>query len=75
MGRFLPLRSRLSCGVLLDFGVPNLERDTELVGVLKQKVWFNLQKVLRISSKSVPDCTMWRTYLNILLVAAAVGVM
>ena len=43
MGRFRPLRSRLSCGVLLDFGVPNLERDTELVGVLKQKVWFNLQ--------------------------------
>ena len=39
----------------MDFGVPNLERDTELVGVLKQKVWFNLQKVSRISSKNVPD--------------------
>ena len=74
MGRFLPLRSRLSCGVLLDFGVPNLERDTELVGVLKQKVWLIYRKYCEFQA-SVPACTMWRTYLNILLVAAAVGVM
>ena len=51
MGRFLPLRSRLSCGVLLDFGVPNLERDTELVGVLKQKVWLIYRKYCEFQAK------------------------
>ena len=52
--------------MLLVFGVPNLERDTVLLGVLKKDEDRMIELLIN---------TGGRTYLNIRFVAEAVGVM